>query len=98
LGEEHMENVVEIQLRNLQRLLESRRITLEIAPEARSWLAREGFDPEYGARPLRRLIQRSIQDPLAEAVLSGNCQEKDRLRVSLVDQRLVLEMIRSANS
>ncbi|MBF0126565.1 MAG: ATP-dependent chaperone ClpB [Magnetococcales bacterium] len=90
LGPEHMENVVEIQLRQIRQLLAGHQITLQLTPEARGWLAREGFDPQYGARPLKRLIQRWIQDVLAEALLSGACKNGDVVSMDLQDGVLKL--------
>ena len=63
--------IVEIQLGRLARLLEDRKITLNMSLSARSWLAEKGYDPAYGARPLKRVIQKNVQDPLAELILSG---------------------------
>ena len=63
--------IVDIQMARLAKLLEDRKITLELEPAARDWLADKGYDPAYGARPLKRVIQKSVQDPLAELILSG---------------------------
>ncbi len=71
LGREHMGNIVDIQFGRLEALLRDRDITLELTPRARDWLANEGYDPAYGARPLKRVIQREVQDELAEEILSG---------------------------
>ncbi|MDQ6839832.1 MAG: AAA family ATPase [Actinomycetota bacterium] len=71
LTEEDLAAVVEIQLEELERRLARRRLTLSVTAEARHWLARRGYDPAYGARPLKRLIQRAINDPLAMALLDG---------------------------
>ena len=71
LTEEDLAAVVEIQLAGLESRLAQRRLTLSVTDEARRWLARRGYDPAYGARPLKRLIQRSINDPLAMALLDG---------------------------
>ncbi len=81
LGRAQMAEVVDIQLRRLQRLLEPRRISLEVDSAARAWLAERGYDPVYGARPLKRVIQRHVQDPLALLVLEGKVKEGDRVRV-----------------
>ncbi|MBF0454420.1 MAG: ATP-dependent chaperone ClpB [Magnetococcales bacterium] len=70
-----MDSIVEIQLGYLRKLLAARQVTLDISQEALSLLADEGFDPEFGARPLKRVIQRRVQDPLAEAILSGTLKE-----------------------
>ena len=69
-----MGRIVDIQMQRLQKLLEDRKITLTLEPRAREWLAEKGYDPAYGARPLKRVIQKSVQDPLAELILSGKHQ------------------------
>ncbi|WP_232630255.1 ATP-dependent chaperone ClpB [Methylobacterium sp. Leaf118] len=71
LARSEMGAIVDIQLGRLARLLEDRKITLDVDEEARTWLADKGYDPAYGARPLKRVIQKNVQDPLAEALLSG---------------------------
>jgi ATP-dependent Clp protease ATP-binding subunit ClpB len=82
LTEKDLEGVVEIQLRGLEeRLASSRRLTLEVTPSAREWLARRGYDPAFGARPLKRLIQREISDPLALALLEGRYSDGDKVIV-----------------
>jgi ATP-dependent Clp protease ATP-binding subunit ClpB len=81
LGTEELSHIVEIQVANLGRRLADRRLTLEVTPAAREWLALTGYDPAYGARPLRRLIQREIGDRLARALLSGDVQDGDTVVV-----------------
>ncbi len=71
LGQEQLEKIIELQLVQVAKLLEARHITLELTPAAREALFREGYDPAYGARPLRRAIQRLVQDPLALEILEG---------------------------
>ena len=66
-----MGQIVEIQLKRLQKLLDERKITLDLDESARAWLADKGYDPVYGARPLKRVIQREVQDPLADKMLAG---------------------------
>jgi ATP-dependent Clp protease ATP-binding subunit ClpB len=73
--------IVDIQLEDLRRRLANRRLTLEVTPEARAWLASHGYDPIYGARPLRRLIQTAIGDKLARALLAGEIHDGDGVRV-----------------
>ncbi|MFA9330554.1 type VI secretion system ATPase TssH, partial [Escherichia coli] len=68
LQKSEMGRIVEIQFARLTRLLEDRKIELTLDPKARDWLAEKGWDPAYGARPLKRVIQRSVQDPLAEMI------------------------------
>jgi ATP-dependent Clp protease ATP-binding subunit ClpB len=67
-----MGEIVEIQLKRLQKLLEERKITLDLDESAKNWLAEKGYDPTYGARPLKRVIQREVQDPLADKILAGD--------------------------
>jgi ATP-dependent Clp protease ATP-binding subunit ClpB len=77
LGEAEIAPIVELQLTRLRALLADRKLTLELTDAAKHFLAREGYDPAYGARPLKRAIQRLLQDPLAMAVLEGNYSEGD---------------------
>ncbi|HEX6536506.1 MAG TPA: AAA family ATPase, partial [Gemmatimonadaceae bacterium] len=82
LAMEQIEYIVDLQLARLERLLADRKITIEVTPEAKRVLAEEGFDPVYGARPLKRAIQRLIQNPLALAVLEGRFGEGDHVIVT----------------
>ena len=91
LGEEDLGRIVDILAGRLGRLLAPRRLRLEITPRARAELARRGFDPVYGARPLKRLLQREVQDPLATGLLEGRFKDGDAVRVALKDGVLVLE-------
>ena len=79
LQKSEMGRIVEIQLGRLLRLLEDRKITLTLDADARDWLATKGWDPAYGARPLKRVIQRYLQDPLAEMILAGEVKDGDRV-------------------
>ncbi len=91
LSRQNMTAIVEIQLARLRQRLADRRITLELSEEALTWLADAGFDPSYGARPLKRVIQRSLENPLAEALLAGTLADGDTARIALADGKLVLE-------
>jgi ATP-dependent Clp protease ATP-binding subunit ClpB len=82
LQKSEMGRIVEIQFGRLQKLLEDRKITLSLDAAARDWLAAKGWDPAYGARPLKRVIQRNLQDPLAEMILAGEVQDGDRVVIS----------------
>jgi len=82
LGPEQIERIVDLQLKRLERLLADRKITLEVTPEAKRVLAEEGYDPAFGARPLKRSIQKLIQNPLALAVLEGRFAEGDTVVVT----------------
>jgi ATP-dependent Clp protease ATP-binding subunit ClpB len=77
-----MDRIVDIQMERLQRLLDDRKITLSLDPKARDWLAEKGYDPAYGARPLKRVIQRSVQDPLAELLLSGRIKDNEKVKIT----------------
>ncbi|MBI2796469.1 MAG: ATP-dependent chaperone ClpB [Gemmatimonadetes bacterium] len=79
LGRDHIERIVELQLTRLDALLAERKLTLALSPEARALLATEGYDPAFGARPLKRAVQRMLQNPLARAVLGGQFVEGDHL-------------------
>ncbi|WP_298377977.1 ATP-dependent chaperone ClpB [uncultured Bradyrhizobium sp.] len=82
LQRNEMGRIVEIQFARLTKLLEDRKIELTLDPKARNWLAEKGWDPAYGARPLKRVIQRSVQDPLAEMILAGEVKDGDRVVIS----------------
>jgi ATP-dependent Clp protease ATP-binding subunit ClpB len=81
LGKAQLEGIVKLLLKNVEKLLEERKITLELTPKAYELLLEEGYDPAYGARPLRRTIQRLIQDPLALQILGGSVLPGDHVRV-----------------
>ncbi len=81
LGREHMKAIIDIQLRGLIKRLEERKIFVELTDTAKDWLVREGYDPAYGARPLKRTIQRQVLDPLALKVLEGDFAEGERVVV-----------------
>jgi ATP-dependent Clp protease ATP-binding subunit ClpB len=83
LGEEDIGSIVELQLARLERLLADRKLTIELTPDAKSRVAEEGYDPAFGARPLKRAIQRLIQNPLALAVLEGRFSDGDHIRVDV---------------
>ncbi len=90
LAREDMAGIVDIQLRHLARRLEVRGITLELDEEARKWLADEGYDPVFGARPLKRVIQRALQDPLAEMLLAGDVLDGSILPVTAGAEGLII--------
>ena len=83
-----MGRIVEIQLTRLQKLLDERKITIRLDAAARDWLADKGYDPAYGARPLKRAIQKSLQDPLAELILAGSVKDGDAVTVTATKQGL----------
>ncbi|WP_349370042.1 ATP-dependent chaperone ClpB [Salinarimonas sp.] len=83
LQKSEMGAIVDIQMRRLARLLEERKIVVELSEDARTWLAEKGWDPAYGARPLKRVIQKSVQDPLAELILSGAIKDGESVPVTV---------------
>ena len=85
LNEEQLEAIVEIQLEQLQKRLAARRLQLEVSPSARFWLAVRGYDPVYGARPLRRLVQQAIGDQLAKKLLGGEIHDGDTVTVGVTE-------------
>jgi ATP-dependent Clp protease ATP-binding subunit ClpB len=77
-----MGRIVEIQFARLQKLLTDRKIVLTLDAAGRDWLAAKGWDPAYGARPLKRVVQRYVQDPLAEMILAGDIRDGDTVAIS----------------
>jgi ATP-dependent Clp protease ATP-binding subunit ClpB len=85
-----MGGIVDIQLKRLEKRLVTRKITLDLDRDARIWLADEGYDPVFGARPLKRVIQRHLQDPLAEMILSGEVLDGATVHVSAGAEGLII--------
>ena len=92
LSTDELGEIVELQVRALATRLRDRRITLEVTPAAREWLALAGYDPAYGARPLRRLIQREIGDRLARALLAGEIRDGQVVGVDLDESGTALRL------
>jgi ATP-dependent Clp protease ATP-binding subunit ClpB len=90
LGEEHMAPIVDIQVARVAKLLKDRKITIDLTDSARKWLGRVGYDPVYGARPLKRAIQRYLQDALADKLLRGEVPDGSTVHVTDGDGQLVL--------
>jgi len=90
LERKHMGAIVDIQIKRLQELLKERDVTLTLTPAGRDWLALEGYDPAYGARPLKRVIQREIQDQLAEEILAGRVADGTTVVVDAGEEHLIL--------
>jgi ATP-dependent Clp protease ATP-binding subunit ClpB len=90
LSSGHMGPIVDIQIARLQKLLDDRKIRLDLTDAARAWLGRVGYDPVYGARPLKRAVQKYLQDPLADKILSGEIPDGSVVRVEEGDGQLVL--------
>ena len=100
LKREQMAAIVDIQIGRLQKLLADRKLTLELDDAARTWLADKGYDPAYGARPLKRVIQKFVQDPLAEQILSGKVKDGQSVQLTVRDGALAVngEPVKAAAS
>ncbi len=85
-----MAGIVDIQLKRLEQLLADRKMTIELDDKARKWLANAGYDPVYGARPLKRVIQRELQNPLAGMILEGRIKPGEKIRVGVKDGKLAI--------
>jgi len=92
LGLEHMAPIVDIQVGRVAKLLKDRKITLDLTEAARRWLGRVGYDPVYGARPLKRAVQRYVQDPLAERLLGGEIPDGSTVRIDEGDGALAISV------
>ena len=90
LKSDQMTSIVDIQIARLQKLLEARNITIDLDNDAKTWLAEKGYEPAYGARPLKRVIQKSLQDPLADLILSGAVKDGEEVKISLSDGSLTV--------
>jgi len=91
LDEKQIEKIVDIQLKHLEKLLAERKLSLELTPGAKKFLAEHGFDPTYGARPLKRAIQKYLQDPLSMAILEGKFVEGTTLKVDQAGSSLSIK-------
>ena len=90
LQRKQMAAIVEIQIALLQKLLADRKITIELDDQAKTWLANKGYDPAYGARPLKRVIQKNLQDGIAELVLQGTIKDGEAVKVTSNKDGLVI--------
>jgi ATP-dependent Clp protease ATP-binding subunit ClpC len=88
LSEEHLRKIVDLLINEVQKRLTDRKIVLELNDQAKSWLLKEGFEPAFGARPLRRAIQRYVENALSSRILSGEFKDGDRVYISIEDNRL----------
>jgi ATP-dependent Clp protease ATP-binding subunit ClpB len=96
LKREQMGAIVDIQVARVQRLLDERKIVLELSKEARTFLAERGYDPAYGARPLKRAIQKELQDPLAGKLLAGEVKDGDRVKIGVAKEELTFKVVAAA--
>jgi ATP-dependent Clp protease ATP-binding subunit ClpB len=88
LRRQDMGKIVAIQLKRLEKLLEERKIVLDLDKDALDWLAAKGYDPAYGARPLKRVMQKELQDPLAEKILMGDIRDNSLVKITSGSDRL----------
>lgn len=93
LGQAHMGPIVDIQVARVGKLLADRKVTLDLTDAARAWLGRVGYDPVYGARPLKRAVQRYLQDPLADLILRGEVKDGSTIKVDEGDGKLALSVV-----
>jgi ATP-dependent Clp protease ATP-binding subunit ClpB len=93
LGPKEIDAIVDLQLKRLHAALAEQKLTLELTPEARALLARESYDPAFGARPVKRCLQRRLRDPLAEGILAGRFVAGDRIRATVAEESLRLEKV-----
>jgi len=98
LRRQDMGRIVEIQLKRLENLLTDRKIVLDLDDHAIEWLAEKGYDPAYGARPLKRVMQKELQDPLAEKILVGEILDGSTVRITAGSDRLVFRAVRGAET
>ncbi|WOE75749.1 ATP-dependent chaperone ClpB [Alterisphingorhabdus coralli] len=96
LSEEHMAPIVDLQVARVQKLLKDRKITIALEESARKWLARVGYDPVYGARPLKRAVQRYVQDPLADMILRGDLGDGQTVTIADGDGALSMAVTEAA--
>lgn len=92
LTPEHMAPIVEIQVQRVQKLLKDRKITINLSDGAKAWLGRVGYDPVFGARPLKRAIQRYLQDPMADRLLRGEIPDGATVKVEEGDGELKFDV------
>ena len=93
LAQEHMAPIVEIQVARVQKLLKDRKITIDLTEAAKKWLGRVGYDPVYGARPLKRAVQRYVQDPLADMILGGKVPDGSTVNIDEGDGALEMVVV-----
>lgn len=98
LTEEHLKSIVGLLIHEVERKLAERDIKLEVNEEAKAWLAQKGYDPVYGARPLRRAIQRYVENPISTRILQGEFKEGDTITISLKEDNLSFAVLKTARA
>ncbi|GAI15425.1 unnamed protein product, partial [marine sediment metagenome] len=98
LTEEQLRSIVDLMVKDLQKRLKEHKLGVELTEAAKSWLAKEGYDPVYGARPLRRAIERNVENPLSTRLLRGEFNEGDTIIVDLGDEGLNFSVGKAAEA
>jgi ATP-dependent Clp protease ATP-binding subunit ClpC len=98
LNEEQLRQVVELLVKELQERLADRKLNIELTDKAKAWLVKEGYDPVYGARPLRRAIERYVENPLSSKLLAGEFKEGDTVKVDQGDKGLAFTLKKKAKA
>jgi len=98
LTEDHLKSIVDLLIHEVERRLAERKIKLEVNEEAKAWLAQKGYDPVYGARPLRRAIQRYVENPISTKILQGEFKEGDTIAISLEEDNLSFAVLKTARA
>ena len=93
LDEKQIRSIVDLQLERIQKRLEEKKIHLDITTKARDWLGKKGFDPDLGARPLKRVLQTELLDPLAMQIIEGDLIEGDNIKVGAEKDKLALTKV-----
>lgn len=91
LTEEQLRSIVELMVKDLEERLAEHKVAITLTDKAKSWLAKDGYDPVYGARPLRRVIERHVENPLSTMLLKGELKEGDTVKVDLVKGNLAFK-------
>ncbi len=97
LSQENLKAIVALMLKETQRRLSERSVTIEVAEEARLWLTRAGYDPVFGARPLRRAIERHVENPLSTMLLTGDIKDGDHVAVGVGEKALTFSVSSARN-
>ena len=93
MSQEEIRKIVDLMLKDLFKRLSERELTIDVTDAAKDYLAKEGYSETYGARPLRRVIQKKVEDVLAEEILSGNYVANDKLLMDFRDEKIIIEKI-----
>jgi len=98
LTKEHLKSIVDLLIREVEKRLAERKIKLEVNEEAKTWLVQKGYDPMYGARPLRRAIQKNVENPISTKILQGEFKEEDTIAISLKEDNLSFATLKAAKA